>query len=323
MEEVAGAVRTLLDPARHAYHLPWLCQATARAADLDLAPLMAVLPKHGYTPDFLTPPPQTPLSDAAAELARIRATPVEQVVRELTWALADRPVSVEGRSMLEDPAATRDRLADLLEACWERLVAPHWPVLRDLLEADIGARSRGLARGGTERLFADLHPQVQWVDGTLQIASPYEDKRDLRGVGLLLVPSVFTWPTVAVMLDPPWQPTLFYPARGIAALWLAPKGKAPAALHRLLGHTRAVLLVSAKEPVTTTALARRLGLAPSTISDHLAALLDAGLVVARRNGRTVHYAQTPLGATLAGAERLLGSSVDAGPPTNAPRPRGG
>ncbi len=61
------------------------------------APLMAVLPRHGYTPDFLTPPPQTPLSDAAAELARIRATPVEQVARELTWALAARRRSF-GRS---------------------------------------------------------------------------------------------------------------------------------------------------------------------------------------------------------------------------------
>jgi hypothetical protein len=41
---------------------------------------------------------------------------------------------------------------------------------------------------------------------------------DLAGRGLLFVPSVFIWPSVAVNVDPPWPPALRYPIRGVAAL---------------------------------------------------------------------------------------------------------
>ena len=37
----------------------------------------------------------------------------------------------------------------------------------------------------------------------------------------MLVPSVFQWERPAVIYDAPWQPTLLYPARGVALLWEA------------------------------------------------------------------------------------------------------
>jgi DNA-binding transcriptional ArsR family regulator len=65
--------------------------------------------------------------------------------------------------------------------------------------------------------------------------------------------------------------------------------------------TRAQLLASVQEPASTTTLARRHGLAAATVSEHLAVLSGAGLAGARRNGRAVLYATTPLGdALLAG-----------------------
>jgi DNA-binding MarR family transcriptional regulator len=45
-------------------------------------------------------------------------------------------------------------------------------------------------------------------------------------------------------------------------------------------------------------LARRLGLAPSTVSEHLATLLAAGAVARRRHGRTVLYQVTETGTAL-------------------------
>jgi DNA-binding transcriptional ArsR family regulator len=54
-------------------------------------------------------------------------------------------------------------------------------------------------------------------------------------------------------------------------------------------------------PAATTELARRCGLAAGTVSHHLTALRDAGLVAGRRSGRAVLYARTPLGDALAGA----------------------
>jgi DNA-binding transcriptional ArsR family regulator len=96
----------------------------------------------------------------------------------------------------------------------------------------------------------------------------------------------------------PWLPGVIYPARGIATLW----EQAPAAhegLARLLGGSRAAMLADLAAPRSTVELARRVSLSPATASHHLAALRDGGLVTARREGRFVLYARTPLGDALA------------------------
>lgn len=100
---------------------------------------------------------------------------------------------------------------------------------------------------------------------------------------------------VQLGFDPPWQPTPVHPARGIAALWSEPAGHTPDALVRLLGRGRATVLAALTDPTTTTALARRPDLAPSSVSVHLTTLRDAGLLVARRYGHQVLYERTPLG----------------------------
>ncbi len=53
-------------------------------------------------------------------------------------------------------------------------------------------------------------------------------------------------------------------------------------------------------PATTSALSAALGLAPSTVSEHLSALLAAGVVHRRRAGRRVLYGLEPAGTALVG-----------------------
>jgi DNA-binding transcriptional ArsR family regulator len=113
------------------------------------------------------------------------------------------------------------------------------------------------------------------------------------------MPSVFVWPDLTAMIDPPARPTLVYPARAIAELWQPAPTRHSDALARLLGRTRAALLESLAEPTSTHTLARRHRLAPSTVSEHLAALHDARLVTRRRRRHAVLYQQTPLGTELA------------------------
>lgn len=112
------------------------------------------------------------------------------------------------------------------------------------------------------------------------------------------MPSVFVWPDVVSSFDPPWQPTLVYPARGIAGLWADPADRSPDTLVRLLGRGRAAVLTALDDPAATTALAHRLGLAPSSVSAHLTVLRDSGLLVARRYGHQVLYERTPLAMAL-------------------------
>ena len=114
-----------------------------------------------------------------------------------------------------------------------------------------------------------------------------------------MMPSAFQWARPATIDLEPWQPTLIYPARGIATLW-DEGAHAPDGLARLLGATRAAVLADLHAPRSTTDIAQRLSISPAGASHHLTTLRDAGLITARREGRVVLYVRTPIGDTLVG-----------------------
>lgn len=299
--ETIVALRVLLEPQRHKYHLPWLDSVRPDLARLPLWPLLVLSPHTGWSPDFLSPAPAGPGTDIADQLAQVRATAPEQVAqqvrRSLTERSGDRAPEAAWR-LLDDPVATRGLLADTLEQCWRLLIEPHWPRLCDLLQADMLYRAQMLGDYGLERVLADLHPQVRWTGRAIVIDQPAAGRHQLAGAGLLLMPSVFVWPRPVAVTDPPARPALAYPARGIAELWQPDHTRRSDALARLLGRTRAALLESLAEPASTHTLARRHNLAPSTVSEHLAALHDTQLITRRRHRHHVMYQQTRLGAEL-------------------------
>ena len=115
--------------------------------------------------------------------------------------------------------------------------------------------------------------------------------------GLVLMPSVFLWPHVATVTEPPWLPAIIYPATGIAGLWQT-SPPPPDALGRLLGRSRAPVLTCLDEQVSTTVVAAMTGLSPAGASAHLLALRHAGLLSATRHGHEVRYQRTGLGSAL-------------------------
>ena len=300
--ETMSALRVLLEPHRRRYHLPWLDSVRPELDRLALWPLLALSPRRGWTPDFLSPAPDGPATDITEQLAQVRSTAPEQVALEIRRSLTERsgePVPEAAWQLLDDPAATRFVLADLLEQCWHLLIEPHWPRLRDLLQADVRHRAQMLGDYGLERMLTDLHPRARWTGRAISIDQPAAGRHRLAGAGLLLMPSVFIWPDLAAIIDPPARPALAYPARGIAELWQPARTWQSDALASLLGRTRAAVLESLAEPASTHTLARRHGLAPSTVSGHLAALHHARLITRQRHRHTVLYQQAPLGAELA------------------------
>ncbi|MEU4686308.1 ArsR/SmtB family transcription factor [Streptomyces xinghaiensis] len=331
--ETRSAVRALDRPGPPGARLPWLRRIQVAASGLNLAPLSLLTPARGRGPRFLAPRPADPYTRIEDELARVRATDPAAARGELERALAATPgaaVSLRGRRMLEDPGRAVKELADLLELAWRALIEPDWPPLHALLEADAAFHARRLSGGGPEGLFAELHPDVSWSDGTLTVAhaEPPEHGTDgaegadgadgaeetdraggadgaggtagTAGPGLLLVPSVFCRPGPAAGAGVPWDRALVYPARGLGGLWESASGEQPPeVLSRLLGRGRAAVLTALEEPASTTGLARRLGLAPSSVSAHLSALRDAGLLTSHRYGHQVLYERTPLGIALA------------------------
>ncbi|MFF4660660.1 DUF5937 family protein [Streptomyces sp. NPDC001381] len=300
--ETQEAIRTLNRPDRHGFHGPWLRRIQEDARRLDLAPLWLLMPRFGHSPDWLSPPPLGPATAFDEEIALVRRADRQAAYHDTARSLKDTPGALGsrlGRVLLRDMEHTVTWLADLLEEAWRVLVEPYWPRLRALLEADVAFHSRRLAETGLGGLLPQLDPRITWRAGTLTVDARTEHVRDLDGQGLVLMPSVFSWPDVVGGFEPPWPPMLVYPVRGIGGLWARQAADAPDALSRLLGRGRAAVLAALNEPAGTTALARRLGLAPSSVSAHLSALRDAGLLTSRRYGHEVLYEQTPLGIALA------------------------
>jgi DNA-binding transcriptional ArsR family regulator len=293
----------LRDPAAHSLHLPWARAARRRLAGFDheLVDLLATSSPQGYAPDFVAPPPTTPLAELDDELARVRATPHEQVARELGWRFEGTAVPDAARALLDDPQRGLAELTAMMAEYFERAIAPWWPEIRAALEDDIVHRARRLTAGGAIEVFDDLHHQVHWRDGALEVDRPYEQEVDLGGRGLLLVPAAFAWPRVFAMVDEPWQPALIYTPRGLGSLW-APAadggGGDGDALAALLGHRRAAILATLGTPAATSDLARRLGASPAGVNEHLGVLRRAGLVRTARDGRRVLYSRTPTGDAL-------------------------
>lgn len=311
--EVVASVRVLRDTGDHAIHLPWANRVRPRLTAAGLIGAGAVgdgfdgiRPDGGllwqlvpagprYLPDFLTPPPQGLTPELDGELAVLRATPPEVLRADLD--LYDGTPSAAVGALRADPVAGLRRLADEIAAYWEIALAPDWARIRLLLEAEVQHRARRLATDGADGLLNDLHQRVRWEGETLSIAQRHCAAADVPdGGGLVLVPSVFVWPSVlSVAQGTP--PQLAYPARGVGTLWEAGP-RASDALGAVLGRGRARLLVEMRAPVSTTELARRTGISAGGVSQHLAVLRAAGLVTTQRDGRKVLNLRTTVADAL-------------------------
>ncbi|MET8992121.1 DUF5937 family protein [Nonomuraea wenchangensis] len=295
--EVVASVRVVKNPAAHAVLKPWAERVRRRLADVDWRLLSDLVPVPTISiVGFVCPPPSTSVPDLEVELAGMTAM-ASQVQEGLdVW---DGPRTRALQELYADPVGGLERLAGEIRGYWEAAIAPYWPRVRALLEGDVLYRARLLAEGGLRRMLSDLDPAVTWEGETLHLPRTVcEGVRPLGGLGLLLVPSVFTWPRVFSITAPPWQPTIRYPPRGVATLWEHRESDPPQALAAVLGRTRTRLLAALDQPASTKELAARLDLSEPGANQHLTALRRAGLASAHRTGRYVLYARTAVAETL-------------------------
>jgi DNA-binding transcriptional ArsR family regulator len=300
--ELAASLRALQNPSTAAAHVPWIRGLKGRLGELDLRAALALVPARGFAPDFLAPPPRGPVGDLAEELELIRAADPELVRRDVRIRLREGAPRAVLAPFLERPRRAVAALADALAAYWALAVEPHWPRIRRLLDADLAHRARRLTEGGPAALFADLHPAVRWRAPDVHVdILTFDVDVPLTGQGLLCMPSVFAWTHPSVVTDAPWQPTLAYPARGVALLWDTGAERTPEALAGVLGRSRARILTALDAPRSTSELAEVLDISPGGASQHLGALRAAGLVAARREGRVVLYGRTEAADALVAA----------------------
>jgi DNA-binding transcriptional ArsR family regulator len=313
--ETVMAVRLLGNPRPPGVNLPWVRWAQRELGRRPLRmPRLWPLALTGlpYFPEFLIPAPAGRRPSFADNVAQLRATPATAVRASLGRVFADGPWPASALDLAERPAESLAEIAAELTECYQHLVLPHWDRIASVLDADIAYRSGLLADGGARALFGDIGPDLHLTGDTLVLSEPAGGELVIPVLlapdGLVLMPSVFNWPDVSVSRSTSTQSTLVYPARGAATVWQAlpawPPSPAAAdggAVAELLGTARARLLDMLRSPATTTGLARQLGVTPSAVSQHLAALHRGGLIERQRSGRSVLYATTDLGLALLGA----------------------
>jgi DNA-binding transcriptional ArsR family regulator len=256
-------------------------------------PFAASLVEAAFRPtwiaDFLITPPTRADRTFQDELRRVRETPTEVALAHL--ALPDRAVPAE--LAVPDLAP---RAADLLDWVWTRSVRPDWPRRRRLFEADIVARTQQLSARGWADALAGMRPGLRWLgDGRLRINAYANPPRSLDDAELLFVPTTASgrgW----VCWHEPERYAVIYPCSGTLADSSA--SAPPEALSRLLGPTRATILIELTTPKSTSQLVAATGHGLGSVGGHLKVLLDAGLVRRTRSGRSVLYYRTAVGDQL-------------------------
>jgi len=302
--ECVAAFRAWMDPSRHALLLPWMTRVRQKLAGVDWEPLASLaVVSRGAIPDFLSPPPTTPLPRFSEELAGLRRTPADVVRTEIAIAFP-KGLPSTCRSAAVNPKAFLLKVAAVLEEFWNRALAPDWPLLRSKLEAEVMFRARALALGGPDALFKGMHRDISYEHRLLTIhTDSYWDAKK-RKRGILLVPSIFSWPDVFLTVRPPWQPTIAYTSRGVAEIWGDSPRATSSGAHRLLGHTCARLIPMLKSPQTTLEAATVLGLSAPAASEQITRLWRVGILERTRIGRRVFYALNPKGRALLAALEL-------------------
>ncbi|MFE9692854.1 ArsR family transcriptional regulator [Micromonospora sp. NPDC005806] len=306
---------------RHPGEAPWPYTGWARHARRVLAEVPETAPARlltadDRTPDFLTPVPPSPAPTLAEELAVLRATPAEVIAEQIPRYHDPDDLPDWLRPFVTERPAALDRLADGIQAYWDAAIAPWWPVMRAALDEEVLHRARALAADGPDALLADLHERVRWEEPVLTLVKPLEQSFRAVDKRLLLIPLIFSRGALACSSDHPEIVAVSYQARGAVVLAEGeptPTAGAPGTdrLAVLVGRRRAQVLRALARPATTAGLAATLGLAPSTVSEHLAALLAAGVVHRRRVGRRVLYGLEPAGlalVTLIGTDQATASA---------------
>ncbi|WP_318210859.1 MULTISPECIES: ArsR family transcriptional regulator [unclassified Streptomyces] len=304
--------------------VPWPYTNWGRAARRSLLRADVTLPGWlvhlfraggGTLPSFLLPVPSSARQpDLADEIASLREVDPARVREELErWFPQGVPAEV--RPLYADPAARIADLCAFLPRYVRAALAPYEASLRTVTDDDILLRARVLATQGPDRLLGTLNGAISRRGDVLRLhAGPpgrIAAKTDVSRI--VLVPLVFGRGASLLGFAPNGVTAVSYQAEGAAVLAceIRPGRRAgrradegadePARgdrLEILLGRSRAGVVRGLVAPTTTSDLAVTLGLAPSTVSEHLTSLVAAGVVRRRRAGVRVLYELDASGVAL-------------------------
>ncbi|MCW2759694.1 MAG: ArsR family transcriptional regulator [Nocardioidaceae bacterium] len=304
-------------------HRPWVTSTLRQLQHVDVEALSALLPVQGEVADFMFVGIRDANTTLEMQLKALAQVPRDRLLLDMekAWHASTCPYGTASGGA-EVPRLARDlvtttegleRMTRALQDYWVLCLGPAWDRVRSTLEADVAHRGSNLLRAGLDGLLADLHPRLRLHQDWLHIEpSLFDAEVNLRGEGLVLIPSAFAGSYLW------WHPSecgpvyIAYQARGAANLWQPNREATQGAgsLAALMGRGRASVLVAVDLPLSTTDLSRQLGQSLGAVSAHLGILRAGGLVHSWRSGRRVLYARTALGHRMVEANCDADSELD-------------
>jgi DNA-binding transcriptional ArsR family regulator len=215
------------------------------------------------------------------------------IARAAGFGSATRELVQMGVDSLDELAARF--LAFLARYWYEGGFHQEWEQIQPQLAETVAATGRTILERGFFGWLRTLRPRVRIDEaaGTFSFRRGSGEDIVVGDSGpLVLVPSAFLWPHIAVVNNPPWGAGLAYPAPFAAYEASAPVGSAElVSLLQALGHPtrlRALQLI-AEHPRSTQELARLLGMSDAALSKQLRQLTQTGVLQAHRDGYYVLY----------------------------------
>lgn len=194
--------------------------------------------------------------------------------------------------LVTSPEGTRSRLIRFLGDCGQAFFADEWRSVHDRLGLAARRVRADVNRRALAEVLADLSPTAVVSRDGLKVRYDKLMVADIE-IGprpLLLIPSVHVWPHLMIKDEDDYPVVIQFAADSGAAgeqitlrqlhdrlSALASPGRMELCRH-LLG-----------EPITTSELARRVGLADTQVSRAIRQLREAGLIESERDGKYIYH----------------------------------
>jgi DNA-binding transcriptional ArsR family regulator len=284
MPTVLTSVLELLGPLRGRVPNSLSRRAQDLARSVPLSPVLDVVadPFGGGVPDFLG----TPATDRDLSFAEVvdilRAMSDDEVIHALEDHGRDPGVNLEHYQLwLDRPRRAIDRFCTALQAYWDNVVCEVYPDAMQRVAREARRLDTMVDACGAEATIANASPRVTLRDNQLvrplsSFQPAWTGGRRQKSGGLILRPMIASPRTAYDNLHfPGGVPTISFATPALASRATTKAAALKDPLPGLIGATRTRLLRQlARRPATTTELADVLGMAPSTVSYHLAGLSD-------------------------------------------------
>lgn len=295
--EMVNSLHVLADPSHHAASLSW-SHHTMESMSPELREEVEYFGRHfGQWLDIADllhlGPPDLPVEEGLKRLRRIPALEVTRVsVGQESDDLAEDSRRAR-RAASRKPAAFKDRLLSCLEGYWEAVFRNEWERRQPLLQAALAREAARLDQVAPITYLTGLNSRIGFDDAAGEIVfHKYRDFRyrieDLDAI--TCIPSTFSAPHL--MIGHVGRDLIIF-INNVAPVPPASVRVPPellAVLKALADETRlAIFKAVLKQPRYTQELASSMGLAEPTVSRHLKALREAGLVSSEKQGGFVYY----------------------------------